>query len=145
MIMDKEKTEYSYCLWIDTEEEHPDIVTDMTGISPTSKRVKGEWKGGKSKPTAVWDQNVWELKSEMYYADNEWDICDNFSSFIEVINSKEAEFVKAITRFKDAGIDIRCTTFDTYWVQFRMQHEIMLLLSRYNLVTYFSILILKPD
>ncbi len=138
------KAEYGCSLWIDTENEHPNIITELTGIEATSIEVKGEFivrKNGMKKPLK---QNLWGLEPSKRFAEDEYELPDCVNDIIDILDTKENEFRAVFNRFNNYKLMIYCNAY-TRWIQFRIEPKILSQMAKYQLAIDFSIWSFKPD
>lgn len=135
----KEKTTYGCRMWVDTGDEHPDIFTQLTGIQPTSLKVKGELEQLKNGRTRVMTQNLWKFNPPERTADDEWDLCECIVDVTDILDEKEVEVRAALRKFDNKGLMLYCNMYH-YWIQFRAQPEILYKMQKYNMLLDFSIL-----
>ncbi len=140
------EAEYGCSLWIDTEDEHPEIITKLTGIEATEIEVKGEFKitkSGKKKPL---NQNLWKLISPARISDDDniWNLCESILDITNILDQREIEVKDALSKFDNKGIQFYANMYN-YWIQFRVQPEIILKMAKYQILIDFSILSFEPD
>lgn len=135
----KEKTTYGCRMWVDTGDEHPDVFTALTGIQPTSIKVKGKEEVLKNGGSRIMKQNLWELEPPIREADDEWDLCECIVDITEILDEEEVEVRAALNKFDNKGLMFYCDMY-RYWVQFRIQPEVLRKIQKYNILVDFSIL-----
>ena len=86
-------TNYKCLLWIDTLNDKPDIVSEIVGIEPSRKQIKGAHMGGKKPPEAIWKINTWEFVSPTRYAQNLWLLQESFEDVLNMMDRREKEFI----------------------------------------------------
>lgn len=77
-------------LIINTEEQHPEVVTKMTGVKATKLFVKGEphidKKTGKERSGTQYLRNIWEWDPGRLYG-SEWQIEDATCKILDMVQS----------------------------------------------------------
>lgn len=138
------EAEYGSSLWIDTGDEHPNIITEITGIKATEIEVKGEFivmRNGIKKPLK---QNLWGLKPPVHIAEDEYELPNCINDIIDILDSKESAFREVFGRFNNYKLLIYSNAY-TRWIQFRIEPEILYRMAKYQLAIDFSIWSFEPD
>lgn len=137
---------YGCRLYIDTGNEHPNIITELTGIEPTSIEVKGDFIVTKKGIKKSLKQNLWNLEPTIKESDNDniWDLCNSIIDITNILDSKEAEFIDIFRQFKNCGLMFYADMYN-FWIQFRAQPDILAKMAKYRLYIDFSILSLNTE
>ena len=100
------KSKCGCVLIINTEEQHPEIVTKVTGVEATSLTVKGKprinEKTGKYRPATQHVRNAWEWDPGHVYG-SEWQIEDAICKTLDMIHSHPS-FKTVFSTFKECFI-----------------------------------------
>ena len=121
----KSKSECGCVLIIYTEEQHPEIVTIMTGVKATSLEVKGkpriDKKTGKERIGTQGIANVWTLDPGRIY-DSEWYLENAIREILDTICSNVG-FKTVFMKFKESFL--RCYAYvENYHLAFGFSPEI---------------------
>lgn len=145
-MSEKERScEYGCRLWIDTDDDDPNLITELTGIIPTSVKIKGEYEtliNGKKKLNK---QNLWMLDPPKRFADDEWDFCNSIEDVTNILDKHEQAFIKHTAKYINKGFMLYGDLHDEYWVQFRVQPDILNKMAKYNILIDFSILVFNES
>ena len=105
------KSEYGCVLIINTEEQHPEIVTKMTGVKSTSLEVRGEpridKKTGKERNGTQGIANLWKLDTGSIYG-SEWESEKAIRKLLDIIDSN-TDFKTVFMTFKESFL--RCYAY----------------------------------
>jgi hypothetical protein len=122
-------TEYGCMLQIFTENEHPEIITKITGVKATHLHIKEMPKINKKTGKIIDDdltykENVWFWESS--YEGDTWDfdigLDPALNSILQMILSKEKEFRTAFNKYEHYRITCYGYIYD-YHIVFKLQNE----------------------
>ena len=139
------ETKYGCILIINTEEEHPEIVTTMTGVESTLLHVKGKTrinkKTGKELIGTQYIQNLWTL--DEFAFGSEWGLENAIHKIVNVINSN-SEFKTVFSTFKESFL--RCYVYiEDYHLAFGLSPEIFHDLHKIGIPIEFDLYSFKED
>ena len=131
-------TNYKCLLWIDTLNDKPDIVSEIVGIEPSRKQIKGAHMGGKKPPEAIWKINTWEFVSPTRYAQNLWLLQESFEDVLNMMDRREKEFIAIAKKYDNINFQLQSTTYLTP-VSFKLDTDVLYKLKKYHGYVCFSI------
>lgn len=131
-------TNYKCLLWIDTLNDKPDIVSEIVGIEPSRKQIKGAHMGGKKPPEAIWKINTWEFVSPTRYAQNLWLLQESFEDVLNMMDRREKEFIAIAKKYDNINFQLQSTTYLTP-VSFKLNTDVLYKLKKYHGYVCFSI------
>ena len=139
------ETKYGCILIINTGEEHPEIVTIMTGIKATLLHVKGKprinKKTGKELAGTQDIQNLWTL--DEFAFGSVWDLENTIRRILNLICS-HSEFKTVFSRFKESYL--RCYVYvEDYNIAFGLSSEIFHDLHEIGIPIEFDLYSFKED
>lgn len=135
-------------LAVETELDHPSIVTDMTGIEATEMIVKGsQWYTASTKkaiPGKVNTENLWQLESEVRCGNDKVFVNHAVENIIKILDTKEKEFKEIFNKYSKSNL--RCYAY-YYEVNpyFHFTKEVISKLASYNISIDFDIYCLTED
>lgn len=143
-----ESDEMGCSLLIETGFDHPSTITEITGVNATQIFVKGgQYYSASTKvaiPGKVYERNLWELKSEVFYGHDKIFINHAVESMLKIFDLKENEFKEVFKKYPTSIL--RCYA---YYYQlnsyFHFTTEILSRLASYNIGIEFYIYSLNED
>lgn len=140
---DKRKLNKMGCiLAIETDLDHPSIITDLTGIKATEMLVKGSqrftFSTKKAIPGKVNEYNLWKLELEVLFGNDKIFLNHAIESIIKILDTKEKEFKEIFNKYSKSNL--RCYAY--YYEAnpyFHFTKEILSKLASYNVGIDFDI------
>jgi len=138
---------YGCVLIINTEDQHPEIVTTITGVRATSMEIKGQpridKKTGKERIGTQSRANLWNLDSGYFYG-SEWDLEKSISKLLNIISSNP-EFETVFSMFKKECF-IRCYAYvEHYNIAFGLSSQVLYDMYKVNIPIEFDLYSLPKD
>lgn len=101
-MAEQQLNEYGCKLFIDTEHEHPEIITQATGVGASEVIVKGApFKTGKGKIIAgkYNEYNLWIYDTGKIYGEEGVYLNNSLQEIFRVLESKKVEFQELLEKY----------------------------------------------
>lgn len=138
----KNKSRIGFVLYIDTNSEHPSLVSKKTGINATTLIILGEPyislftnKVIESKQN---DCNLWIYKSKKIEVSSDECIIDLFNDVIRMLEKKKNEFIELFSTYNSSYLQFYMYT-DDFHVYLHLPHGLMSRLYEYGIDIVFDI------
>jgi hypothetical protein len=126
--MEENKAEYGCILQIFTEDEHPEIITKMTGVEASYIHIKSMPKVNRETGNTIgnltYKENVWFWKS--FYEGNTWDFAVGLdtalNNILQIIISNVEQFRIIFNKYQYYRIMCYGYIYD-YHIAFKLQSE----------------------
>jgi hypothetical protein len=126
--MEETNAEYGCVLQIFTKDDHPNIVTEITGIEASHFRVKGmpkiNRKTGNTIGNYTYRENVWFL--ELSHEGDTWDFSEGLdpalNKILQIILSNEEKFRAVFNKYEYYRIMCYGYIYD-FHIVFKLQEE----------------------
>jgi hypothetical protein len=91
-------------LYIDTINEPPEIITEITSVEASELQVKGTlYKNSQNQiiEKRKYKHNLWILNSPFFYGEHNVYLNNSIEYIISILNDNKAEFLEVLNRFPD--------------------------------------------
>jgi hypothetical protein len=135
------KTKFGADLYIGTGDDHPEIITKITGVDYSKIIVKGApiIHGRTKAPVPGWFEkyNVWIYKSQRIEAGSEWELETSMQRLLATINSQREKFKELLVTYPENHLLVYLYIKD-YHISYLLTEKTIQNLNYYGLTVKFD-------